>query len=79
MVRTNVKRECREWHGDLAARAIGLREPEAGPISRCGGCGVSACFLIYLGDNVTGTSVTLSTGSALSAAALRTAASLGPS
>ena len=33
----------------------------------------------YFGDNVTGTSVMLSTGSLLSSAALRTAASLGPS
>jgi hypothetical protein len=38
-----------------------------------------ADFDSYFGDNVTGTSVILSTGSALSAAALRTAASLGPS
>jgi hypothetical protein len=33
----------------------------------------------YFGDSVTGTSVMLSTGSLLSSAALRTAASLGPS
>lgn len=36
-------------------------------------------FALYFGDSVTGTSVTLSTGSLLSSAALRTAASLGAS
>jgi hypothetical protein len=41
---------------------------------------LSPCRMyIYFGDNVTGTSVMLSTGSLLSSAALRTAASLGPS
>jgi hypothetical protein len=35
--------------------------------------------ILYFGDSVTGTSVTLSTGSLLSSAALRTAASLGAS
>ena len=41
----------------------------------------SCCMNIaaYFGDSVTGTSVMLSTGSLLSSAALRTAASLGPS
>lgn len=41
-----------------------------------------SCYMnmsAYFGDSVTGTSVMLSTGSLLSAAALRTAASLGPS